>query len=115
MTTRPFRIAVATVSILAAGIALAGPSHAATDAGCWVVVNVPPGDSLNVRARPSASSQIVDRLIPNRHGIIAARGRCTPTSVPWGSRWCPISHHSGDYPTTRGWAKARFLRGSGCP
>lgn len=90
-------------------------SQAGTDRGCWVVVNVAAGDSLNMRARPSFKSAIVDRLIPNRHGIISANGRCRPASKPWSKRWCPIMHHSGDYPTTRGWVKARFIRGSGCP
>lgn len=98
-----------------AAVLLAAPAQAASDRGCWRVTNVAPGDSLNMRSQPSANSQIVDRLIPNRHGVISARGVCGPTSEPWRSRWCPISHHSGNYPTTRGWVKARFIAGAGCP
>lgn len=100
----------ATLVVGPAGLALA-----ATDSGCWTVQNVAAGDSLNVRADPDHRSSIVDRLVPNAHGVITARGRCIPTSEPWAKRWCPIAHHSGNYPTTRGWVKARFIRGAGCP
>ena len=104
------------LAILAALLpVLSLPAQAATDSGCWVVVNVAAGDALNMRARASYRSAIVDRLIPGRHGIIGALGRCRPANKPWRQRWCPVSHSSGDYPTTRGWVKARFVRGSGCP
>lgn len=98
-----------------AALAFAAPAQSASDSGCWRVINVAPGDSLNMRSGPSASAQIVDRLVPNRHGIIAAKGRCTPTSKPWRSRWCPVAHHSGNYPMTLGWVKARYVTGAGCP
>lgn len=103
------------VAAIVAVLTPAQETNAATDSGCWRVINVVPGDSLNMRARPDFRSQIVDRLIPGRHGIISADGRCIPNWKPWGQRWCPISHSSGHYPTTRGWAKARFLGGAGCP
>ena len=102
-------------ALLAAGLCLgASPSLATTGPGCLVVVNVPYGDVLNMRARASASSAIVDRLVPGQHGIIHLDAACTPLSIPWPSRWCPITHYNGDR-TTRGWVKARFVRDSECP
>ena len=107
---------VLTVTMLALALAMySAPANAASSSGCWRVVNVTPGDSLNMRASPSHNSAIVDRLVPNGHGIIGAQGTCTPGSKPWAQRWCPVSHSSGNYPTTRGWVKARFLQGAGCP
>lgn len=98
--------------------ALIGASATVTMAtsgpGCLVVVNVAYDDVLNVRARPSASSRIVDALDPENHGIIRLNGKCRPLSVPWGSRWCPVTIYDGDG-TTRGWVKARFVRDSDCP
>lgn len=90
-----------------ASLATSGP-------GCLVVINVAYDDVLNVRARPSASSRIVDALDPESHGIIHLDGKCRPLSAPWGSRWCPVTIYNGDG-TTRGWVKARFVRDSDCP
>ena len=90
------------------------PAHATSGPGCLVVVNVAYNDVLNMRARPSASSRIVDVLMPDRHGIIHLDRACTPLSAPWGSRWCPVTHYNGDR-TTKGWLKARFVRDSECP
>lgn len=103
------------LTIAAAAALLSVNAQAGTDSGCWVVQNVAAGDSLNVRQRPSHRSAIVDRLIPGQHGIIGAIGKCRPSHKPWSKRWCPISHSSGNYATTRGWVKARYIRGSGCP
>lgn len=103
------------LAVTALTIPLATGANAATDSGCWVVQNVAAGDSLNVRQRPTHRSAIVDRLIPGQHGIIAATGRCGPSHKPWAQRWCPIAHSSGHYGTTRGWVKARYIRGAGCP
>jgi hypothetical protein len=90
------------------------PSLATSGPGCLVVVNVASNDSLNMRARPRSSSQIVDVLVPGRHGIIHLDARCGPASKPWAQRWCPVTHYEGDR-TTKGWVKARFVRDSDCP
>jgi Bacterial SH3 domain len=87
---------------------------ATTGPGCLYVVNIAPGDALNMRARPSASSRVVDRLVPGQHGILHLDRACGPRSLPWGQRWCKISHFSGDR-TTSGYVKARFVRDSECP
>ena len=90
------------------------PAHATSGPGCLYVVNVDSRDVLNMRARPSASSRIVDRLRPGAHGIIHLDDTCIPLSRPWGSRWCPVTHYDGDR-VTSGWVKARFVRDSDCP
>lgn len=95
-------------------LTFASPSLATSGPGCLVVVNVAASDALNMRQRPSASSRIVDALIPGRHGIIHLDARCEPLSRAWGSRWCPVTHYSGDR-TTKGWVKARYVRDSECP
>jgi hypothetical protein len=90
------------------------PSLATTGPGCLVVVNVASNDVLNMRARASASAMIVDRLMLGHHGIIHLDGECIPESIPWASRWCPVTHYHGDR-VTHGWVKARFVRDSECP
>lgn len=100
--------------IFAAAMALATPALATTGPGCLSVVNVAPGDALNVRAKPSAGARIVDRLIPGQHGVIKLDSECSPSSRPWAQRWCPISHYSADG-TTHGYVKARFIRDAECP
>ena len=87
---------------------------ATTGPGCLAVVNVAADDALNMRAAPSASARIVDALVPGRHGIIHLDGTCVPYSLPWGSRWCPVTHYDGDS-VTRGWVKARYVHDSECP
>lgn len=89
-------------------------AQAATGSGCYRVVGVGPGDALNMRAGPSAQNRIVDRLVPNRHGIISSVGPCIPKRFAWHRRWCPVSHYSGNG-TTTGWVKARYVEGTGCP
>jgi hypothetical protein len=89
-------------------------AQATSGPGCLVVMNVGADDVLNVRARPSAQSRIVDALVPARHGIIHLDGECSPQSDPWSSRWCPVTHYNGDR-VTKGWVKARYVRDSECP
>ena len=107
---RNLKAALAAVCVLAG----AGPAFATSGPGCLVVVNVPPGDVLNMRASASASARIVDALVPGQHGIIHLDATCRPLNIPWGSRWCPVTHYNGDR-TTHGWVKARFVRDSDCP
>jgi hypothetical protein len=95
-------------------VAAIAPAEATSGPGCVVVVNVSADDALNMRARPSAQSRIVDVLVPGRHGVIHLDGDCMPKSASWGSRWCPVSHYNGDE-VTKGWVKARFVRDSECP
>ncbi len=102
--------AAASVSLIGS----AGPSSATSGPGCLYVVNVAPYDVLNMRARPSARSAIVDQLPPRRHGIIHLDAKCRPLSRPWGSRWCPVTHYDGDR-VTKGYVKARYIRDSDCP
>lgn len=97
--------------LLVAGIS---PALATSGPGCLVVMNVAADDALNLRASPSASAQIVDALVPGRHGIIHLDGECRPPHVEWGRRWCPVTHYNGDK-VTKGWVKARFVRDSDCP
>ncbi|PWK75658.1 SH3 domain-containing protein [Aminobacter sp. AP02] len=93
---------------------IATPVMATSGPGCLVVVNVARNDALNMRSRPSANARIVDVLPPQTHGIIHLDAACRPSSAPWASRWCPVTHYNGDR-TTKGWVKARFVRDSDCP
>ncbi|SON53903.1 Bacterial SH3 domain protein [Hartmannibacter diazotrophicus] len=95
-------------------LGLCGTAFATSGPGCLFVVNVSPGDVLNMRAGPSASSQILDQLEPGNHGIIHLDADCEPKSAKWASRWCPVTHYQGDR-TTKGWLKARYVRDSDCP
>jgi hypothetical protein len=100
---------------IVSGLVLWAPQAEATSGpGCLYVVNVASWDKLNMRAKPSASSRIVDRLDPEAHGIIHLDRPCGPKSVPWGQRWCKVSHYNGDR-VTRGYVRARFVRDSDCP
>ena len=102
-------------------VLLAAPAPATTGSGCWVVVNVPPGDVLNLRERRDARSPVVGVLVPNRHGIVSggwdradAEARCLPRSRASPSRWCPVTVYDGDR-VERGFAKRRFLSPVDCP
>lgn len=102
------------VSSLALTLLPLAPAHATTGPSCLFVVNVAYGDALNMRGRPSASSRIVDRLVPGRHGILHLDAPCGPSHLAWSSRWCPVSHYAGEG-ITQGWVKARYVRDSDCP
>ena len=95
-------------------LTMAGTAHATTGKGCLRVVNVASWDTLNIRARPSASSAVVGEIDPNNAGVISLRGSCVPKSVSWGSRWCPITYYYDRY-SVRGFVKARFVRDAECP
>lgn len=111
MTASRFLVAVASGLMVLAG---AGSAGATRGPGCLVVVNIAPGDVLNMRAAPSASARIVDVLVPEQHGIIHLDAKCTPANLAWAKRWCPVTHYNGDR-TTKGYVKARFVRDSECP
>lgn len=100
---------------LVCGSIIAPKMAAATSGpGCLRVVNVAEWDVLNMRARPSAQSRIVDRLTPGAHGIISLDAPCFPLSRSWGSRWCPVTHYSGNA-IISGFVKARYIRNADCP
>ena len=107
------RILSAAIAALLTFAAIA-PATATSGPGCLRVVNVSANDALNLRSGPSSSNRIVDSLVPDRHGVISLNGPCVPKNRPWGQRWCPVTHFSGDE-TTSGWVKARFVRDSECP
>jgi hypothetical protein len=103
------------IALLAFGLLVfTASAQATTGPGCLVVVNVASWDKLNMRAAPSSSARIVDRLHPANHGIIHLDRACGPKSKPWAQRWCKVSHYDGDG-VTRGYVKARFVRDSECP
>ena len=101
-------------SFFAAVVTVANTASATSGPGCLRVVNVESWDVLNIRASASANSEIVDELEPGRHGVISLDGECAPVSLPWASRWCPVTHYNGGR-TTRGYVKARYVRDAECP
>ena len=62
----------------------------------FMVVNVAPGDVLNVREGPSAHFEVVGGLPPGSRGVTVT-GACQ-------SRWCPVEH-----PSARGWVNSTYL------
>ena len=86
---------------------LSVPAFATSGPGCLVVVNAARNDALNMRAKPTLQSRIVDVLAPRRHGIIRLDAKCKPLSQPWGSRWCPVSHYDGER-VTKGLGEGPF-------
>lgn len=97
-------------------LGVVSPAGATSGPGCLRVVNIAPGDVLNIRRTPNASSRIAGSIDPDNQGIISLRGVCKPLSLPWRSRWCPVAYYSGGpNDPVRGWVKARFVRDSDCP
>ncbi len=70
----------------------------------WEVANVPPGDRLNVRSRPSAQAATVARL---RNGTVLRNLGCRMNGQ---TRWCRVERRDG---SAGGWAVGRFLVESG--
>lgn len=64
------------------------------------VAGISPGDTLNIRTRPSAQSPIVTRVV---NGEILRNGGCRMTGQ---TRWCRVSRPDG---SASGWAAGRFL------
>lgn len=107
-----FRLPV--LVLLAAFVLTPTAGNATSGPGCFVVVNVVPGDVLNMRSGPAARNPIVDRLVPGRHGIISQSGTCVPPNIALTSRWCPVAHYNGDR-VTSGWVKRYYVAPSDCP
>ena len=70
----------------------------------WQVANVPPGDRLNIRSRPSSQAATVARL---RNGAVLRNLGCRMNGP---TRWCRVERRDG---SARGWAAGRFLVESG--
>ena len=70
----------------------------------WQVANVPPGDTLNIRASPSSKAVIVARL---RNGAVLRNRGCR---INGQTRWCRVERRDG---SLSGWAAGRFLVESG--
>jgi hypothetical protein len=107
---RCFLAVAACIALWAATV----PGKATTGWGCFQIINIGAGDDLNMRAQPSPGSAIVGRLKPQRHGIIAEAGACSPSGSPPSKQWCPIKHFDGDR-TTQGWVRMIYLAPSHCP
>lgn len=105
------RVLASTVLLMALA---ASPVAATSGWGCFRVINVRSGDVLNLRAKPSGSSPVVDKLSPGKHGILAEAGPCKPANTKPSKQWCPLKHFNGDR-TTEGWAKLVYLAPSECP
>lgn len=70
----------------------------------WEVANVPPGDRLNIRSRPSAQAAIVARV---RNGAVLRNLGCRMNGP---TRWCRVERRDG---SAGGWVAGRFLVESG--
>lgn len=66
----------------------------------WQVANVPPGDRLNIRSRPSAQATTVVRV---RNGTVLRNLGCRMNGQ---TRWCRVERRDG---SSGGWAAGRFL------
>ena len=81
---------------------------------CLEVTNVPADNYLYIRSRASARARVLDRLPSQPTSAIRLDGECTPTSVPWENRWCPIIYQDGER-TISGWVKAQWATQVDCP
>jgi hypothetical protein len=70
----------------------------------WEVIELVPGDALNLRSKPSAKASVVvglrSRIVLRNHGC----------KIQGGQRWCQVSLR--DDPSRRGWVAGRYLRES---
>ncbi len=92
----------------AAALVMCGqmPAFATTDGICFGMANVPAGETLNLRAGPSARAPIRARLGNSSEPILAKDGPC--------GRWCRVAVYAGNW-TKRGWINSRYLRRRECP
>ena len=106
------------------------PANATSGWGCYRA-NVGPSDPLKVREGPSANTPALTSIHWNSSPIVALAAKgpppdtlfeahqrefatCTPSNLPLGARWCPVSLFDGDSVIT-GYVKRRFLDHSECP
>jgi len=96
-------------------VALVAQASPAFSVGrCLEVTNVPADNYLYVRSRASATARVLVRLPPQPSGVVQLDGECTPTSVVWEHRWCPVIYVEGDR-TVSGWIKAQWAKEVDCP
>ena len=101
-------------AVLFIAVSFTPAAHATSGPGCLIVTNVADDDALNMRSRPSASSRIVDQLVPGQHGIIHLDAPCGPLSAPGPSAGAGSAITMREV-VTHGWVKARYVRDSDCP
>ena len=70
------------LAVLFFAVSLTPAAQATSGPGCLIVTNVADDDALNMRSRPSASSRIVDQLVPGQHGIIHLDAPCSTAQQP---------------------------------
>jgi hypothetical protein len=70
----------------------------------WEVIELAPGDALNLRSKPSAKASVVVGLLS---GTVLRNHGC---KMQGGQRWCQVSMR--DDPSRRGWVAGRYLRES---
>jgi hypothetical protein len=93
-------------------IAVAIPASAR---GCLSVINVEAWDFLNIRARPSHTSDIVAAIAPGTPSVLWSTGPCIPRSEVPTRRWCPVDYHPLPTVVRSGYVKAYFTRSVECP
>ena len=70
----------------------------------WEVTGVARGDTLNLRASPSAQARVVDTL---DNGVVMRNLGCKLVN---GQRWCQVARP--EVARTKGWVAGRYLRES---
>lgn len=81
-------------------------AQATTPGTCFWITGLAPGDSLNLRAKPSASAAVIGSFDSQSATVIAKTGPC--------GRWCQVSVHTGDG-SFKGWMYAKYLERHECP
>ncbi len=71
----------------------------------WEVKGVPAGDTLKVRATPSAKGKVVTQV---SNTAILKNGGCKLTR---GQRWCQLQDGAG----RKGWANGKYLKEGAAP
>ncbi len=89
------RTSIAVVVLLGSSV-LAGAAHACACCGTYKVVDVQPGDVLNMRAGPGASYRMLG-AIPSGSGCVIKSRQCRRS-------WCKVS-----YAGQSGWVHSRYL------
>ncbi len=95
------KLGIAALSLIcAASAAFATEEPTPEPLQTYRVIDVPEGDTLNIRAQPDASSQIIGTLRPDADDVIVAGTRMELA----GSVWWQIVSDDG-----LGWVNARYL------
>lgn len=92
--------------LVGCSVLLPNSAQATTSGTCFWITGLAPGDSLNLRQRPSASAPIIGRFDSQSAPVIAKVGAC--------GRWCNVSVHTGDG-SFKGWMYSKYLERHECP